>query len=114
MASIKGWLRQWLIDYTKERYTKKMLRYKKIADYNLHRHNEAVTNYNQKRQNRSSSFSESINIEMGFFIADEGADLAAKNYNENWDLYIKYKQKLEVLGYNENSDGLLNNITASE
>lgn len=107
---VKGWLRQWWFDYFKERYTIKMLYYKKIAEYNLHRHNEAVENYNQKRNNRSSSFTKPINSEMGFFIADEGADLTAKNYNENWDLYIKYKQKLEVMDY-ESELLKLNTIT---
>jgi hypothetical protein len=77
-----------------------MLYYKKIADYNLYRHNEAVDNYKSKSENRAALNTEQ-SATMGFFIADEYADLSAKNYNENWDLYIKFRNKLEVLDYEE-------------
>lgn len=112
--AVKGWFRQWLFDYRKEKYTVNMLYYRKIAEYNLHRHNEAVENYNQKRNNRSSSFSKAINVQMGFFIADEGADITARNYNDNWDLYIKYKHKLEVLDYENELLKLTANNTNTE
>jgi hypothetical protein len=110
---IKGWFSGWLYNYLKARYTKKMLYYKKIADYNLYRHNEAVDNYKSKSMNRASLNTDQ-SAAMGFFIADECADLAAKNYNENWDLYIKFRNKLEVMDYEDELLKLTINNTNTE
>ncbi len=110
---IKGWLSGWLYSRLRARYIQKMLYYKKIADYNLYRHNEAVNNYKSKCDNRASLNSEQSEA-MGFFIADECADMAAKNYNENWDLYIKFKNKLDVLDYEDELLKLTINNTNTE
>lgn len=92
-----GWLafyNRWL----EKHYAKKMHYHKQIAEYNLHRHNEAVETYSRKMSYRNGS---TKNDENGFYIAEENADLYANNYNENWALHIKYKHKLEELRYQE-------------
>ena len=89
----------WLYNYRKELYAKKMFYYKSRAEYNLYRHGEAVENYSQKKSKRSSSFTTLHNEAMGYYIADENADLYAEAYNANWLLYIKYKHKWEMLVY---------------
>lgn len=93
----KGWWNAFWYNYLKRIYNQKMLHHKLIAEYNLLRHNEAVENYNQKKGNRTPPYGKMVDASMGFYISDEHADDYAANYNENWGLYIRYKQKLEVL-----------------
>lgn len=93
MSQKVSWWRNWWIRF----YAEKMLIHKKIAEYNLYRHNEAVDNYERKKSTRSMYQTDAEF--KGYFIAEEGADLYAMHYNTNWELYIKYKQKLEVLQY---------------
>ena len=99
----KGWFRTWWHNFWKELYTKKMIYHKKIAEYNLYRHSEAVDYYYQKKSNRTpSSYGKSpVDESLGFYIADEGADLYGVQYNINWELYIKFKHKLEVMDYDK-------------
>ena len=67
--------------------------YRKLAEYNLYRHNEAVDVYARKKSNRDSP----KDITMGFYIADEEADTYAKLYNMYWASHIKHEQKLNIL-----------------
>ena len=101
MIQKKGWFSNWWHNYWKELYAKKMIYHKKIAEYNLYRHNEAVDHYVQKKTNRNPSTYTKTTVDetLGFYIADEGADAYAIQYNINWELYIKYKHKLEVMDY---------------
>jgi hypothetical protein len=100
MTQRRGLISNWWHNYWKEFYTKKMIYHKKIAEYNLYRHNEAIDHYVQKKSNRTSpSYGKTVDGSMGFSIADEGADTYALQYNINWELYIKFRHKLEVMDY---------------
>jgi hypothetical protein len=80
-----------------------MLYHKKLAEYNLYRHNEAVEAYVSKKNARENKYGTPPKSEnpLGFNIAEESADNYAREYSINWELYIKYKQRLEVLTYQE-------------
>ena len=91
----EGWFmfyHRWL----EKHYAKKMHYHKLIAEYNLHRHNDAVETYSRKMNARNGK-----DDEKGYHIAEESADLYATNYNEQWALHIKFKHKLEALRYQE-------------
>lgn len=92
----KTWFGNWRYNFLKEKYGKKMLHYKKLAEYNLYRHNESVEYYAHKKANRSSGATET-NQNMGFYIGDEYADVYAKKYNEYWEEYLRYRNKLQIL-----------------
>lgn len=97
-----GWFGRWRYRRLKAYYTRQLLYYKKLAEYNLYRHDEAVESYNQRKASRSYG-GRATNNELGFFIAYENADSYAMHYNINWELYIKYRHKLEVIEYNNNN-----------
>jgi hypothetical protein len=97
MIARKTFLSRWWHNYWADYYTRQMLLHKKVAEYNLYRHNEAVDNYNRKKSSRENN--KSADDTMGYYIANENADSYAASYNEHWMEYIDYKHKLEVLQY---------------
>lgn len=100
MENIKrNWFSQWIYESRKIKYGTKMLHFKKLAEHALYRHNEAVEYYAFKKANRASRNSET-NEYMGFYIGDEYTDVYAKNYNEYWLEYLRYRNKLQILTCN--------------
>lgn len=73
-------------------YTRRMCKYRILAEYNLSRHDEAVNMYIKKKDYRQINKSEN-----GFYIASENADEYRSDYNETWKKYLEYKHKLDAI-----------------